>query len=1028
MPSAVDPAATLLDDDAVPEHLPDAEGAATVTRPRPNGRGELSGAPTHGGEGGGSSDVTPPEEAQPGRVLADRYRLVERLGEGAHGEVWIADDLVLREPLALKWMRSSSGASLPRIRREITTLRMLRIPGVVRLFDDGIEDGRPFLVMERVKGRPFPGDAAPCPESPGRFPWAAIADTTLALLEVLSRVHAAGVVHRDLKPDNILVDDAGRPTVLDFGISLWHDPDPRGGAGSGQIVGTPHYLAPEQIFGRAVDARADLYAVGVMLYEALTGRPPHEAPDVPSLLRARLANPTRPVRELIPDVPAIVGEVVDRLLSVRAEGRFRSAPDVLAALRGAAHAAGTALALPWLGSRRPIDAVLGAAASARSMDVIGPPGSGRSRCLREAAEALQQEGRRVLWLEPAPLASLHATYEAREDGAALDLAEAAAGVEARLRAALAEGVVVFADDADRLDPCAGAVLDSCRAARGTIVRALLSLPPGARPEDIAVLEPLDEAALRPLFAGPDRLFHFREDAAWLLRGRTEGRPALVEAEVTLWTRLGLARWDGTVLAVDRDSLTRLAASPLKGLPALATPTEIEREPHLEELSARREEVHLAMAEALQPGQEGRLFYLLAADRTREAAREAVALSRRRAREGDLGGATAALSEGLRAVRQQGGSGEWAEEEERILGEWVKVAFEEGTPHAMDRALYELSRARAGGPEVQRLESLMRCIHKASGANALHALESADEIEPFDDAELERARHWARVAVAVTRTSPAMIAELLEDVAAWAARSGDPLSRLSLAEGRARLCYGQGRFEEAAALHAEAAAGEPWLIGRIAATLRVASSLLEAFRHREAAERAAEARELAARCRDAFREGRAEWLLRAAKYRMGEAGTPDLELVDAVARVGVPDLEALVCLNEAAVAFREGELVLAVELAVRAAKEWKALNRPGGPLLARALALACGAPAEAGEVEALSDKAAACRIPGIGIQVLGLLGRAFPGARPRWQKVVPGLAGMIPREHWGERVDVLSVAEALEGAVGNLDRGAPLPDK
>jgi hypothetical protein len=1024
MPSAVDPAATLLEDDAVHERLPEAEGAATFTRPLQNTRGELSGARTRGGDDGDGEDgggATPPEETQPGRILADRYRLVERLGEGAHGEVWTVDDLVLREPLALKWMRSSSGASLPRIRREITTLRMLRIPGVVRLFDDGLEDGRPFLVMERVKGRPFPGDAARCPGSPQRFSWAAIADTTLALLEVLSRVHAAGVVHRDLKPDNILVDAAGRPTVLDFGISLWHDPDR--GAGSGQIVGTPHYLAPEQIFGRFVDARADLYAVGVMLYEALTGRPPHEAPDVRSLLRARLANPTRPVRELAPDIPATVGEVVDRLLSVRAEGRFRSAPDVLAALRGAAHAAGTAPTLPWLGSRRPIDAVLGAAASARSIDVVGPSGSGRSRCLREAAEALQEQDRRVIWLEPAhaPLASLRAMSGAPEDTAASEPAEAAARVEARLRAALAEGAIVFADDAERLDPVSAAVLDSCRAARGTIVRALLSPPPGAGPEDIAELSPLDEAALRLLFAGPDRLFHFREDAARLLRARTEGRPALVEAEVTLWTRLGLARWAGAVLAVDRDSLSRMTTSPLKRSPARATSTEPAREPHIEELSVRREEVHVGMAEALQPGQEGRLFHLLAADRTREAAREAVVLSRRRAREGDLGGATAALSEGLRAVRRQGG-GEWADEEERILGEWVKVAFEEGTPYAIDRALYELSRARDGRPEVRRLENLLRCIHKAWGADALHALESADEIAPFEDAELERVRHWARVAAAVTRASPAMIEELLEDVAAWAARSGDPISQLSLAEGRARLRYGQGRFEEAAALSAEAAERAPWLIGRIAATLRVATALLEAFRHRESAERAAEARELAARCRDVWREGRAEWLLRAAKYRMGEAGAPDLELVDAVARVGVPELEALVYLNEAAVAFREGELALAVELAGRSEKEWKALNRPGGPLLARALALACGARAEAGEVEALSDKAAACRIPGIGIQVLGLLGRAFPEARPRWQEAVPRLAGMIPREHWGERVDVLSVAEALAGAVGDIAEG------
>ena len=105
----------------------------------------------------------------PGRVIAGRYRLVARLGVGGHGEVWTADDLVLREPVALKWMRFSAGPLLPRIRREITTLRMLRVPGVVRLLDDGVEGDRPFLVMERVEGSPFPGSAAPRPGTPPRF-------------------------------------------------------------------------------------------------------------------------------------------------------------------------------------------------------------------------------------------------------------------------------------------------------------------------------------------------------------------------------------------------------------------------------------------------------------------------------------------------------------------------------------------------------------------------------------------------------------------------------------------------------------------------------------------------------------------------------------------------------------------------------------------------------------------------------------------------------------------------------------------
>jgi hypothetical protein len=112
------------------------------------------------------------------------------------------------------------------------------------------------------------------------------------------------------------------------------------------------------------------------------------------------------------------------------------------------------------------------------------------------------------------------------------------------------------------------------------------------------------------------------------------------------------------------------------------------------------------------------------------------------------------------------------------------------------------------------------------------------------------------------------------------------------------------------------------------------------------------------------------------------------------------------------------LEIGAELAGRAEQVWKELNRQGGPLLARCPALACGAPAGAGEVEALADRAIACRIPGIGVQALGLLGQAFPDARPRWKDGVPALVEGIAREHWGQRMDVLSVDEALRTAVGD----------
>ncbi|WP_437657783.1 protein kinase domain-containing protein [Sorangium sp. So ce1182] len=1010
-------------------------------------------------------------EAQPGRLLADRYKLVERLGEGAHGEVWAAEDIVVRSRVALKWMRGASGAGLARVRREITMLRMLRVPGVVRLFDDGIEDGRPFLVMERVEGRPFPGCAAQGEGAAPRFAWEAIAGATLALLEVLARVHAAGIVHRDLKPDNILVGEGARPTVLDFGVSRWGDPGGDRLTRAGQILGTPLYLAPEQILGRAVDARTDLYAVGVMLHEALVGRAPHEAEDVQGLLRARLATPAPPARELAPELPDVVAEVIDRLLATRSEDRFRSAAEVLSALRGEPAAGRAAPSLPRLGGDAPVTAVIAAARAGRSVDLVGAAGSGRSRCLAEAAAALERAGRAVLWVRPAraPLASLQPLVSTREDQAGLHLAEVIAWVEGQLRAALEGGAVVLADDEPSIDPWSAAILDRCRAGPGTVVRALPAAPACARPGDVVRLEPLDPAALLPLFAGPDRLLHLREDGARALWDRTEGLPARVDAEVTLWTRLGLARWDGGVLALDRDTLDRLGAD----LPGAAPAAHL-GEPHLEQLSrwlalaghhltleqlarvmgqplwrvegeceallsrgaarrlpggrvalrgqldvpwapARRALAHRAIAEALAPAQEGRLFHLLAADEARGAAREAAALARRRAAEGQLGAAAGALAEGLRAARQHGPQ-PLLDEEIGLLAAWVEVAFAEGTPHALDRVLYELTRARAPRAAVARLDALVRAGIAMRGASALRAFELADGIPELEPPALERWRQRVRIVAAAVRSAPSLLEEVLDDIEAWASRTGEPLSLLCLAEGRARLRYLEGRFDEAAAIHAEAAARDPWLTGRIVATLNSAAALLEAFRHREAEERAAAARDLASRCRHPAWEARAEWLVRAARYRRGEASAPDLELVEAVGRLGVDEVEALVCLNEAAVALWAGSTRAAAELSARSARAWKELDRPWGALLARCLSIGCGAAPGEGEVSALIERALRCPVPGIGLQALGLLGRAYPEARGALRDSMDRLAAGIPRERWSQRMDVLSVEEATRDVV------------
>lgn len=769
-----------------------------------------------------------------GHIIEDRYTLNSLLGSGAHGEVWVANDRILGQSVALKWMQFVQGKMQARIRREIATLRMLRSPGIVRLLDEGIADDRPYLVTELVDGRPFPGIE-------NAQPWSMIAGPTLALLETLSHVHASGVVHRDLKPENVLVRPDGQPIMLDFGVSLLHTPGSKRLTSDGQIIGTPLYLAPEQILENPADARTDLYAIGVMLFEALTGRVPHDATDMVTIVRSRLGGPVPPIRNFVPTLPIVVASVIDRLLAIRPEDRYSSAAEVITELRG----------------------------------------------------------------QSVPTST------------------------------------VFA----RLD---------------------------SKPEEF-----LDERALMQLFAGLDRLFHVREDAARILFERTDGNARYIESELEQWIRLGLARRDGHFFVVDRASLNRLAPG------------------YVGTAAGRRLREFLTMG------------------LMKEAIREALKLAKESAILGDLSAATTILTDGLRMARHE----DTIDDERAILALWTKVALAEATPRALDGALYELVRTRHANAETQRLQALLRAALAAPGASGTGALELADDLGPFTDSELERARQKIRIMAIATRASPSLLAQVLEEIEDWAEESGDVMAELSAAEGNARRRYHEGRFADAAALYARTAALEPWTTGRIEAMLRSASALLEAFDHEGCVKTAEKARSLAEKARHPYWEGRAEWLLRSAQYRMGQTVRPEMDLVEAVARVGAQDLEALVCLNEAAVAMRADTLEVAQTLANRAASLWQEMGRPVAVMLARALAIACGAATDVNEVETLVDRAIPCKGPGIGIQTLGLLGKVFPEKRSSWQHALGDLVKGVPEVHWAPRMDVLSVNESLVLARG-----------
>ncbi|MBL9086398.1 MAG: protein kinase, partial [Planctomycetia bacterium] len=252
-----------------------------------------------------------------GTTLAGRYELKALVGHGSSGAVFEADDVHLQRKVAVKVFARRSASDDDVRRREVAALRGLALPGVVRFFDDGEDPPWGFVVMPLLPGGPFPGCAVPCR-------WDQVAGPAVGLLEGLARLHAHGVIHRDLKPANVLVDDAGRVTLVDVGASG----GPNGAAPEALLAGTFAWMSPEQRAGQPADLRSDLYAFALLVGYALRGAPPDEWPP-----RRDGRRPS--VSTLAPATPSPVAAALDRCLEPDPSARFADAHEVLAALRGA---------------------------------------------------------------------------------------------------------------------------------------------------------------------------------------------------------------------------------------------------------------------------------------------------------------------------------------------------------------------------------------------------------------------------------------------------------------------------------------------------------------------------------------------------------------------------------------------------------------------------------------------------------------------------------------------------------------------
>ncbi|MCZ1008934.1 protein kinase [Streptomyces lydicus] len=272
------------------------------------------------------------------RTLGQRYELVEQLGHGGMGTVYRAVDHRLRRTVAVKTLSAELALQpefLTRFQREAHAAAALNHPGVATVHDVG-EDAsggvaEPYLVMEYVEGRTLSQVL-----KDGALPVAQAVDLTGQVLDALEHSHRHAIVHRDIKPANVMLTGSGKAKVVDFGIAKALSEAATRLTGTGVAVGTPAYLAPEQINGGETDHRTDLYAVGCLLYELLTGRPPYTGDSPFSVMHQHLSAQPVPPSRLRPELPPAVDAVIVRALHKGREDRFASASTMHAALTEAA--------------------------------------------------------------------------------------------------------------------------------------------------------------------------------------------------------------------------------------------------------------------------------------------------------------------------------------------------------------------------------------------------------------------------------------------------------------------------------------------------------------------------------------------------------------------------------------------------------------------------------------------------------------------------------------------------------------------
>src|SRR5215203_6275554 len=261
-----------------------------------------------------------------GTLIGERFRLEEKVGSGGMSSVYRAFDPTLERHVAIKLMHrdiSSDADQLERFRREARAVAQLSHPHVVTVIDAGEDDGAPYIVFEYVEGETLKDRIRRL----GRLPVSEAVAYAIEIGRALESAHASRLVHRDVKPQNVLIDADGRAKVTDFGIA--RSLETQGLTATGRVLGTTDYVSPEQALGHEVTGQSDIYSLGIVLYEMLTGETPFQADTQVAVAMKHVRDPLPDVQRRRPEVSAALAAIVERATAKETRHRYGNVDEMV---------------------------------------------------------------------------------------------------------------------------------------------------------------------------------------------------------------------------------------------------------------------------------------------------------------------------------------------------------------------------------------------------------------------------------------------------------------------------------------------------------------------------------------------------------------------------------------------------------------------------------------------------------------------------------------------------------------------------